>query len=113
MIFFLIRSTNGLTLISQPNVSSHLLHELQHANDDPIWDVHPDLLLWLLYIGGAFVPKGPVRSQYIALLHLNYATRFGHLGGSWPELLDTLQEFIWSEKAFLSHFKALWEETCI
>ena len=88
-----------------------MLHELQQANDDPIWDDHPDLLLWLLYIGGAFAPTGIVRSDYVALLRSNNAARFGDLYRSWPELLEILKKFIWSEKAFTSQVKALWEET--
>ena len=92
-------------------MSLQLLGELQQANDDPIWDDHPDLLLWLLYIGGAFAPTGVVRSDYIVLLRSNNAARFGDLYRSWPELLEILKQFIWSEKAFMSQVEALWEET--
>jgi len=69
------------------------------------------LLLWLLYIGGAFAPAGTVRSDYVLLLRSNNAARFGDLYKSWPELLEILKQFTWSEKAFMSQFKALWEET--
>ena len=75
-----------------------------------MWDDHPDLLLWLLYMGGAFVPTGIVRSEYAILLRSNNAVRFGHLYRSWPELLEILKQFTWSEKAFMSQVKALWEE---
>ncbi|KPM35519.1 hypothetical protein AK830_g11061 [Neonectria ditissima] len=98
-------------LAAYPHISSQLLHELQKANNDPIWDDHPDLLLWLLYIGGAFSPVGTVRSDYIALLRSNNAARFGDLYGSWPELVEVLKQFTWSEKAFMSHVKKLWKET--
>lgn len=82
------------------------------GNDDPVWDDHPDLLLWLLYIGGAFAPAGVVRSNYIVLLRSNNADRFGGLYESWSELLGILKQFTWSEKAFMSHFKTFWEEIC-
>ncbi|KAI3317268.1 hypothetical protein HD806DRAFT_541324 [Xylariaceae sp. AK1471] len=92
-------------------ISSQMLRQLQQANNDPTWDDHPELLLWLLYIGGAFAPTGIVRSEYVALLRSNYAIRFGDLYRSWPELLEILKQFIWSENAFMSQVKALWEET--
>lgn len=95
----------------QSHISSQLLHELQKANSDPSWDEHSDLLLWLLYIGGAFAPTGIIRSGYIVLLRSNNATRFGDLYRSWPELLEILKQFMWSEKAFMAQVKTLWEET--
>ncbi|MCJ1223713.1 hypothetical protein MMC12_000356 [Toensbergia leucococca] len=98
-------------LAAYSHVSSQLLYELQQANDDPIWDDHSDLLFWLLYIGGAFVPTGNIRSEYVVLLRSNNAVRFRRLYRSWPELLEILKQFIWSEKAFMSQVKALWEET--
>ncbi|KAI1271670.1 hypothetical protein F5Y07DRAFT_382310 [Xylaria sp. FL0933] len=93
------------------HISSQLLRELQQANEDPIWNSHPELLLWLLYTGGTFAPTGTVRSSYIALLRLNNASRFRNMFTSWPELLGILEQFIWSEKAFKFPGKALWEET--
>ncbi|KAI0458449.1 hypothetical protein F5B21DRAFT_459705 [Xylaria acuta] len=99
------------SLVIPPHVSTQLLRELQQADDDPIWDDHPDLLLWLLYIGGAFAPAGTVRSDYITLLRSNNASGFGYLYESWPESLGILKQFTWSEKAFMTHFKTFWEET--
>ncbi|RDW60540.1 hypothetical protein BP6252_11923 [Coleophoma cylindrospora] len=92
------------------HIASQLLCELKKSKDDPMWDKHPELLLWLLYVGGAFVPPGIARSSYILLLRSNSAARFGGLYRSWPELLEILKQFIWSEKAFMSQVKALWEE---
>ncbi|KAK2750854.1 hypothetical protein FQN55_001425 [Onygenales sp. PD_40] len=103
--------TDGIKRASQ--VSLQLLRKLQQADDDPIWDDHADLLLWLLYIGGAFALTGAVRSNYISLLHWNYASRFQGLYNSWPELLGILRQFIWSDDAFMSPVKALWEEISI
>ncbi|KAK2812212.1 hypothetical protein FQN50_001570 [Emmonsiellopsis sp. PD_5] len=112
--FQCIRDLANLTrcdVLSQ--VSLQLLHKLQQADDDPIWDDHADLLLWLLYIGGAFAPTGAVRSNYISLLRWNNASRFQGLYSSWPELLGILKQFIWSDEAFMSPVKALWEEISI
>ncbi|TVY16452.1 hypothetical protein LARI1_G005751 [Lachnellula arida] len=103
--------TTWCALVIPSHISSQLLRELQMADNDSLWDEHPDLLLWLLYIGGAFAPAGTIRSGYIVLLRSNNASRFGDFYRSWPELLEILKRFIWSEKAFLSQVKALWEET--
>ncbi|KAK8137616.1 hypothetical protein PG984_003109 [Apiospora sp. TS-2023a] len=94
----------------QSEVSSQLLRVLQQTNHDHLWDQDPDLLLWLLYIGGTFAPRGSVRSSYLALLRSNHATRFKGLYGSLPESLEVLKQFIWSDMAFLSHVRAFWGE---
>jgi hypothetical protein len=90
-----------------------LLYKLQQANEDIVWDGRPDLLAWLLHIGGAFAPMGTIRFGYVVLLHLNRRTRFRGLYGSWGELLDILKQFIWSEKAFMSQVKVFWEESLV
>jgi len=70
------------------------------VNNDPVWDDRPELLAWLLHVGGAFCPVGPTRSEYVALVHVNRSTRLKGLYTSWPELLTILKQFIWSENAF-------------
>lgn len=97
----------------QSHLSLQLLYQLQKAIDDPVWDDLPDLLAWLLYIGGAFAPTGTIRSDYLVLLNDNRNTRLKGLHTSWSELLDTLKQFIWSEKAFAAQVKAFWEETSV
>ncbi|KAI5461940.1 hypothetical protein BGZ63DRAFT_413433 [Mariannaea sp. PMI_226] len=87
-------------LVIPSHVSSQLLRKLQQASDDPIWDDNPDLLLWLLYIGGSFAPEGIVLSDYVTLLQLRQDL-LGDLHRSWPELLSTLKQFIWSDDAFM------------
>ncbi|KAI1420459.1 hypothetical protein F5Y12DRAFT_772925 [Xylaria sp. FL1777] len=94
------------------HISSQLLHELQQASEDPVWNYHPELLLWLLYSGGAFAPKGVVRSDYIVLLRSN-VSRFRDSYNSWPELLEIMKQFIWSDKAFMSQVKELWKDTTV
>jgi hypothetical protein len=75
-----------------------------------VWDDHPDVLVWLLHIGGAFAPTGIIRSDYVVLLRLNHNTRFEALYRSWPELLKILKQFIWSDRTYLSQVKAFWKE---
>ncbi|KAH8911619.1 hypothetical protein BR93DRAFT_924295 [Coniochaeta sp. PMI_546] len=99
-------------LVIPAHVSSQLLYKLRQTIDDPIWDDHHDLLLWLIYIGGAFSPSEAVRSGYVFLLQTNNATGFRDSYTSWPRLLESLKQFIWSDKAFTSPVRALWEEAC-
>jgi hypothetical protein len=93
-------------LIVQANISTKLLFELQQSYDDPMWNEHTDLLLWLVYMGGAFSPTGPVRSGYIALLQ---SERFG-ASKSWMQTYEILRDFIWSDVAFRIDVRKLWEE---
>ncbi len=99
--------------MQQSHLSLQLLCRLQKAINDLVWDDWPDLLIWLLYIGGAFSPTGTIRSDYVVLLQLNRSTRFRGLYTTWPELLEILKRFIWSEKAFMSQVKAFWEERSV
>ncbi|PMD45856.1 putative N-ethylmaleimide reductase [Hyaloscypha variabilis F] len=94
------------------HLSLQLLNKLQQANNDPVWDDRPELLTWLLYIGGAFAPTGRIRSDYVVLLDVNRSSRLAGLYTSWPELLEILKQFIWSEGAFMAQVKAFWGEIC-
>uniref|UniRef100_A0A8H7K2J7 Transcription factor domain-containing protein n=1 Tax=Bionectria ochroleuca TaxID=29856 RepID=A0A8H7K2J7_BIOOC len=91
-------------------LSLKLLQKLQQESVNSIWDSHPDLLLWLIYIGGAFAPSGDVREQYLMLLNLHRASRFENRYDEWPEILTIMKQFIWSDKAFLSQVRGFWEE---
>ena len=75
-----------------------------------MWDENPELLIWLLYIGGAFSPPGIIRAGYVALLRLYNQTRLQGLYSTWPELLEILKQFTWSDKAFMAQAKAFWQE---
>jgi predicted oxidoreductase len=101
----------------QRHLTSQLLAILQQGSELPIWDCHPELLIWFLCIGGAATGVGPTRSGYIALLHQNHANRFQTFWTSWPSLLEIFTQFIWSEKAFESvvkrfgrRFGGIWTE---
>jgi len=75
-----------------------------------MWDDYPDLLLWLLYIGGAFLPEGQSRSDYIELLRTNYVRRFRIVGSSWSAQVEVLKQYYWPVKAFGVQGKTLWKE---
>jgi hypothetical protein len=86
-----------------------LLFELQRAYLDPVWNEHTDLLLWLVYMGGAFSPTGPVRSSYIALLRSTMSEKYGALK-PWTQTYEILRDFLWSDVAFRTEVRKLWEE---
>ncbi|CEI63545.1 hypothetical protein FVEN_g6676 [Fusarium venenatum] len=96
-------------LVIPANISTQLLFELQQAYNDPVWDEHADLLLWLIYMGGAFSPRGPVRSNYINMLRSAMSERYGVLQ-SWTETYEILRDFLWSDVAFRIEVRKLWEE---
>ncbi|KAI1068117.1 hypothetical protein LB507_004335 [Fusarium sp. FIESC RH6] len=93
-------------LVIPVNLSTKLLSELQQVYEDPVWNEHADLLLWLVYMGGAFAPKGPVRSGYIALLQ----SEKHDLANSWMQTYEILRDFIWSDAAFRTEVRKVWEE---
>ncbi|EXJ74135.1 uncharacterized protein A1O5_02429 [Cladophialophora psammophila CBS 110553] len=96
--------------VMPPWISAQLLQKLQQRHDESVWDGHRDLLAWVLYIGGAFAPVGPVRSGYVGLVQEEHFQEHGHLTASWPDLVEVLRQFVWSEKAFYAQVKLFWEE---
>ncbi|KAL3447739.1 hypothetical protein BJX65DRAFT_90607 [Aspergillus insuetus] len=94
-------------LVIPSHISSELLRKLQNTGDSGLCSEHSQLLVWLLHIGGAFAPIGPIRSGYLSLLRSNDATL---PYSRWPELHMLLKQFIWSDKAFRAPVRALWEE---
>ncbi|KIW00265.1 uncharacterized protein PV09_08155 [Verruconis gallopava] len=95
-------------LVIPPHISRQLLYQLRESRSNPLWDEHKDLLVWLLYTGGALSPEDVARSEYVELLRENNVSRFGGQFESWPELLQTLEQFIWPKEAFTSRVRELW-----
>jgi hypothetical protein len=91
-------------------MSSQLLDQLQESETDPIWDDNSDLLLWLLFIGGTFVPPGSLRSKYVCLLRRSMATKFPMISDVRSRTLEIMRKFIWSDFAFASEASNLWGE---
>jgi hypothetical protein len=92
-------------------VSKHLLQSLQQSDKDLFWDNDPDLLIWMLYLGGSFSPKGSIRSGYKQLLQRNCESqRFGRNFNSLTEVIEVVRQFIWSEKAYRSQFEKFWTD---
>ncbi len=88
-----------------------LLGKLQQADGDGVWADDPDLLLWLLYTGGAYLPAGPTRSSYVAFLKRKYPYKPGDSHSLLPGVVQVLRQFIWSEEAFSRQIQNLWAET--
>jgi hypothetical protein len=105
-----IHENDMLTRNGKSHVSLQLLCKLQQADDNGVWDEHPDLLIWLLYTGGAFVSTSSTRLEYVALMNKIYTSRFGDLYSSRTDVLGVLKQFVWSEKAFAAQIKNFWED---
>ncbi|RAL06947.1 uncharacterized protein BO97DRAFT_481602 [Aspergillus homomorphus CBS 101889] len=93
-------------LVLPSHISSQLLFKVQEMCKDGATAIRDcfDLLVWLLYIGGAFAPVGLARDRYLDLL-LAICPDL-----SWPELHAYLRRYIWSDDAFLVPVSALWRE---
>ncbi|KAI1813790.1 hypothetical protein GGS20DRAFT_577289 [Poronia punctata] len=89
--------TTWCALVIPPYIASKLLNTIHNIDNDDTWYEHADLLAWMICIGGAFAPKGTTQSGFISLLHCR---RLDRLYTSWPELVEILERFIWSERAF-------------
>ncbi|EWZ52457.1 hypothetical protein FOZG_02225 [Fusarium oxysporum Fo47] len=97
-------------LVIPSNVTAQLLREVENIRDEPVWDEHADLLLWLICIGGVFAPDGPVRSGYTALLRsTGFERPSQHCSSS--DTNEILNQFIWSDLAFESAVGKFLEES--
>lgn len=83
---------------------------LQESSGDTFWDDHPDLLIWILHMGGSFSPPGTGRDSYKALLQENRGSRFMGMYDSLEELVQILSQFVWSEKAYRAQVDEFWKE---
>ncbi|KAI9164011.1 Serine/threonine-protein phosphatase 6 regulatory ankyrin repeat subunit C [Paramyrothecium foliicola] len=92
------------------HLSVQLLAKLQTERENPVWDMHANILVWLLCIGGAFAPVGTTRIDFINEFLSGWGPSSRLIFRSWPELLVVLKQFIWSDKAFASSAKKFWEE---
>jgi hypothetical protein len=88
----------------------HLLKKLQESNEDPLWNDHQDLLIWILHIGGSFSPKGATRLEYKAILQTHRVSGFREKYSSLEELIQILDQFVWSGKAYRAQLEDFWNE---
>ncbi|TPX16075.1 uncharacterized protein E0L32_004070 [Thyridium curvatum] len=100
-------------LVIPSHISSKLLFTLELAEKDPVWDKHPELLLWLLYIGGAFASDAVTRSGYVRALRERHSSRYTSRSTSWQKVLQIMKQFIWSDDAFIPHVKTFWKEVSV
>ncbi|EHK50173.1 uncharacterized protein TrAtP1_007237 [Trichoderma atroviride] len=93
------------------HLSTVLLEKLRQADINGVWDDDPDLFLWLLYTGGAYLSTGPTRSAYIALINQKLSYGFGSPYKSMPTVLRIFKMFVWSGEAFSAEVERFWAET--
>jgi hypothetical protein len=94
----------------QPSISAQLFQLLQRRQSYNPWEGHEDLLIWLLFVGGGCSSEGAVRSGYIKLVQDEYFTDISSAISSWPDLLENLQDFVWSHKVFEPRVKVFWNQ---
>ena len=90
--------------------TAQILEMLQNSENDEKWDAFPQLLLWLLFVGGAFSERKLVRLQFAALILGSYRNRIAGLHGSWEETREILEQFVWSKRTLSVYFQTFWEE---
>lgn len=88
-----------------------LLEKLQQADINGVWDDDPDLFLWLLYTGGAYLSASPTRSAYIALINQKFSYGSRSPYSSLSTVLHIFKMFVWSEEAFPAEIGRFWAET--
>lgn len=94
----------------QSHISEQLFRELNRTRNEEIWEEDLDLMLWLACIGGAFAPEGEVGDGYVKLLAEMTERVFVISPRRWQGVEYVLEQFIWSEPAFLVPVQALWEK---
>ncbi|KAL7917078.1 hypothetical protein ACQKWADRAFT_324944 [Trichoderma austrokoningii] len=91
-------------------LSTVLLEKLQLADTNGVWDDDPDLFLWLLYTGGAYLSAGPTRSAYITLINQKFSYGFRSPYNSLSTVLNIFKMFVWSEEALSAEIEGFWAE---
>ncbi|KAH7303282.1 hypothetical protein B0I35DRAFT_446895 [Stachybotrys elegans] len=85
-------------------ISAELVQAIQSAADGDAWGQCPDLLTWMLCLGGAFASTESLRAEYVTLLRRSSQGMHG-----WQELVRVLQRFIWAESAYEQDVKSFYE----
>lgn len=86
------------------------MNKIKQDNGRALWDAHPNILIWVLCMGGSFAPTKSIRTYYVELLHSDEYAHYNRPIMSWPGLLAVLKQFIWSDIAFMKPVKAFWED---
>lgn len=87
-----------------------LLDKLEQADINSVWEDDPDIFLWLLYTGGAYLSAGPTCSAYISLINQKFPYEFMSAYGSLSTVLHIFKAFVWSEEAFMAEIQRFWAE---
>lgn len=91
-------------------IASHIWKVLTKIPSDVEWQHSPQLLLWLLFAGAAFVSRRATRLQYRVLILGRYEDVIGTLHEDWQSTRDILRQFVWSEQSMEARYYKFWEE---
>jgi hypothetical protein len=91
--------------LKQAHVSAELIQTIHSAANNDAWDQYPDLLTWMLCLGGTFANTESLRAEYGTMLRQSSQV----MHGSWQELVGVLQKFIWAETAYEQDVETFYE----
>lgn len=91
-------------------LSLQLSHVLPRTISEPVWEDNVDLILWIIFVGGAFAEDPKLKSKYVTMV-LTTALN-GSWRSSWEDTKEILRTFIWLE-VFEAPFQRLWEDMSV
>jgi hypothetical protein len=93
-----------------PHLATRLKNALDQTDLDSMWEDKAELLMWLLFQGGAVATEEGTRNWYIS--HL--VSCFRHSGlQTWNDVIGLLGRFLWVSLELEKHCKPLWYEIAI
>ncbi|KAF1994212.1 hypothetical protein P154DRAFT_527224 [Amniculicola lignicola CBS 123094] len=90
--------------------AAQLLRILQRPRDFSRWEDHPELLLWLLYVGGAFADNWRTQLKFSTLALNLYRDVVEDLHRDWHLTRETMMTFVWSQHAMERKVREFWDE---
>ncbi|KAF2111986.1 hypothetical protein BDV96DRAFT_164542 [Lophiotrema nucula] len=85
-----------------------ILRILQTPANDHLWDAFPELVVWLLFAGGAFAVKRRTKVTFAAFILGAHENRIGRFHREWETLRETLTRFVWSAHAMEPKYRQFW-----
>jgi len=89
---------------------NHIIQCVKQATRDAHWIDAPELLFWLLFVGGGLTHKEHTRLQIITLMQNLLNEYFEGLIPDWETWKIMLQRYVWSERAMERAVFSFWEE---
>jgi hypothetical protein len=90
--------------------AAEILSILSRTVHDPRWELWPEMLVWLLCVGGALADRSATR-QYARILILDvYRDQIEGFHRDWDVIKNVLKMFVWNEQVLEPKLLLFWEE---